>query len=70
MKTLSEAKVQRIDQRVLRDVLKSARALKKENATDREILLAIGKLALIGAIGTITSPELRQHAYTAVQSVD
>lgn len=66
---IDEQGVERIDQRVLRDILKAVRVLKGD-ASDSVKLVAVGKLAAIGAISTIQNPRFREHAYFAVRGLD
>ena len=70
MPKVSEAVTARIDQRILRDILRASKVLKSNDSTPEEKLKAVGKLATIAAIGTIKSETLKQHAYHAVRQLD
>jgi len=58
-----------IDQRVLRDVLRSVKILRKADATEEERAKATAALAAIGAVSAIEDPRFRAHAYMAIRGI-
>lgn len=58
-----------IDQRVLRDVLRAVKSLRKADTTEEERAKAIAALAAIGAVSAIEDPRFREHAYMMIRGI-
>jgi len=58
-----------IDQRVLRDVLRAVKSLRKADATEGERAKAIASLAAIGAVSAIEDPRFKEHAYMMIRGI-